>query len=791
MQAEPSRGLAGTRSKARLSNGFAWRNYSASLACRRDAFLRGAAMMNAESIAKALDGQKASGGWKARCPAHDDRTPSLSISEKDGKPLFCCHAGCSQDAIIDALRDRGLWPKHRPNGKAKEVRRTTFDFRDPHTGKTAYRKIRIEYEDGDKTLFFQPKGRGGSAPLLYGAERLADLTEGQPVWIVEGEKMVERLRGLGAVAVSGDTGESSKWLPAYAELLRGIDIVLWPDSDEVGENYIASAAKCLNGHAARLRVVRPFGRPNGAKGLDVCDWNGGPDDLKALVATAEPYAVKGAFDTFDGASDSSFSQFEWPEPKPLPDGLLPVAAFEQELLPQSVAPWVLDIADRMQCPADFVAIAVMVALGSVIGRKIGIRPQRKTDWIEVPNLWGCIVGRPGVLKSPAMTEALKPLHRLEADARKEHESVLKTYEREADYYKIAKDEASKKVRKGDKRALDGIDAPEEPKARRYIVNDTSYESLGQILADNPNGVLVFRDELVSLLKTLDREEYVAARGFYLSAWNGTGGYTFDRITRGKTHIDGACISLLGSTQPGRLAEYISKAMSGGASDDGLIQRFNLLVWPDQSGEWKEIDQYPDSESRIAAWNTFYRLSNLEPAEVGAQRDEYEAIPFLRFDDRAQIQFSEWRADLEKRLRGGEIGAALESHFAKYRTLVPALALINHLADGGTGSIGERAILRALAFSEYLETHAKRAYHAGLSAEISAAKAILKRIRKGDLKDGFTLREAMWNHWADLTDRDQVLAGLNLLCDLNWLGPDKVQTGGRPTTTYAINPRVSP
>jgi hypothetical protein len=116
-----------------------------------------------------------------------------------------------------------------------------------------------------------------------------------------------------------------------------------------------------------------------------------------------------------------------------------------------------------------------------------------------------------------------------------------------------------------------------------------------ILADNPNGVPAFRDELVSLLKGLDREEQAAARGFFLTAWNGTASYTFDRIILGKTHIDAACLSLLGSTQPGRLAEYVRRAVSGGAGDDGIIQRFGLLVWPDQKGDWKECDRWPDTD----------------------------------------------------------------------------------------------------------------------------------------------------------------------------------------------------
>ena len=268
----------------------------------------------------------------------------------------------------------------------------------------------------------------------------------------------------------------------------------------------------------------------------------------------------------------------WPAPKPLPAGLLPVAQFDEGFLPRSISPWVLDIADRMQCPPDFVAVPAVVALGSVIGRKVGIRPQRRTDWIEVPNQWGLIVGRPGAMKSPAAAEALKPLHRLEADARRDNDVALKTFATQSALHKIAKDEAAKAARVAIKKGEDAssaldIDEPEEPKAKRYVVNDTTYEALGEILADNPDGVLAFRDELVSLLKTLDREEYAAARGFFLTAWNGTSGYTFDRIIRGKTHIEAACLSLLGGTQPGRIAEYIRRANSGGAGDDGLIQRF--------------------------------------------------------------------------------------------------------------------------------------------------------------------------------------------------------------------------
>jgi putative DNA primase/helicase len=66
--------------------------------------------MKAEIIAKALGGSKTGSSWMARCPAHDDHDPSLSIRDApDHKVLVCCHAGCDQARVIAALRSRGLW----------------------------------------------------------------------------------------------------------------------------------------------------------------------------------------------------------------------------------------------------------------------------------------------------------------------------------------------------------------------------------------------------------------------------------------------------------------------------------------------------------------------------------------------------------------------------------------------------------------------------------------------------------------------------------------------------------
>ena len=68
--------------------------------------------MTAEFIAHRLGARRSGHGWSGRCPAHQDRSPSLSITEKDGRVLVHCHAGCEQRDVIDALRARGLWPEY-------------------------------------------------------------------------------------------------------------------------------------------------------------------------------------------------------------------------------------------------------------------------------------------------------------------------------------------------------------------------------------------------------------------------------------------------------------------------------------------------------------------------------------------------------------------------------------------------------------------------------------------------------------------------------------------------------
>jgi hypothetical protein len=494
----------------------------------------------------------------------------------------------------------------------------------------------------------------------------------------------------------------------------------------------------------------------------------------------------------------------WGDPQPLPDSLPPVAPFDPELLPEALRPWVADVAERMQCPVDFCAVGAVVALSGLIGARAVIKPKERDDWTVVPNLWGMIVGRPGVMKTPALSEMLKPLHRLEGTERERWQVAHADWERQAKVAELAakgREKQAAKVAASDPakaaRLLEPADElPPEPIARRYVVNDASVEALHEVLLKNPWGVLVFRDELHSLLCSMDREGQEAARGFYLTAWNGDQGYVVDRILRGlNQYTPRVCLSLLGSIQPGRLQSYVREAVTGGSGDDGLLQRFGLAVWPDVVQEFRYVDRWPDSAAKESAWAVFERLNELQP-------DGDNEPQVWRFSNEAQALFAEWLVEFETEIRGEELHPALVAHLAKYRKLVPALALIFALIDTPDSDfrlVQERELRRAIAWARYLRTHAERVYSAAVTPETAGAKTLLDKIRSGKLSnpDGtlaeyFTPRVVALKHWAGLTTPEAVRRAADLLADYGWLARDVVlpgPSGGRPSERYLIHPKL--
>lgn len=486
----------------------------------------------------------------------------------------------------------------------------------------------------------------------------------------------------------------------------------------------------------------------------------------------------------------------WLDPIPLSIGLPAVESFDLELLPDEFKAWIQDIVERMQCAPDYPAIGAMVALAAIVGRQIGIHPKRQDDWLVVPNLWGALVGRPGVLKTPALEEVLKPIKRFEVEAknefqltqadaetytavqnaRKKHaqKAILEAVTKNADPYEVARLSLS-----GEK---DGL------VRRRYIVNDSSVEKLGELLNENPNGLLVFRDELLGLLAALEKQGQEGARQFYLEAWNGNSRFTYDRIGRGTIDIEACCVSLLGSIQPGPLQKYLATT-----ADDGLMQRFQLAVWPDSTPDWCNVDRWPDQIAKDRAFAVFTRLNRLTPLAIGGISGEDGSIPALRFSSDAQEEFDTWRAELEARLRKEDLHPAMEAVLAKYRSLIPALALLIHLADHPEGGqVSQTAVLKACAWGEYLEFHARRIYGTRINADLISAAQLAEKIQSGDLPERFTLRDVYRPQWSHLKHNKCAEAAIAVLVNHHWLRTESEPSGpsgGRPSVGYRVNPKV--
>jgi len=256
-----------------------------------------------------LEGVKqAATGWMTRCPAHDDRKASLSVTEgDDGRILLHCQAFCATGDVIAAmgLAMSDLFPEKEPSGKGRIV--ATYDYRDER-GMLLYQVVRFEPKDFRQRRPDLANGSGGWAWSLQGVRRvlyrlpelLADPRD--MVFIPEGEKDVDALRALGLTATT-NVGGAGKWRPEYSEHLRGRRVVILPDNDAPGRAHAAQVSAALAGIAASVRTVVLPDLPE--KG-DVSDWlraGGTLEELARLALDAPekspPVAVTGAVRRFD------------------------------------------------------------------------------------------------------------------------------------------------------------------------------------------------------------------------------------------------------------------------------------------------------------------------------------------------------------------------------------------------------------------------------------------------------------------------------------------------------------
>lgn len=536
---------------------------------------------------------------------------------------------------------------------------------------------------------------------------------------------------------------------------------------------------------------------------------------------------------------------DWKEPQPIRAELLPVKKLTKSMLPMDLANYVFDEAERAdKMPVDFVAVSLLSSLGSVLGTKVTIKPKSLGDWRVVTNLWSAVVGTPSMKKSPAYEAGLRPLSQLIDEAKetskgkgldkktaknlvnqefaglneeliikmraeklsaeqelkelkKELTKIKDETERGELFLKIAKQELRIEANKKNE-----VINNEEILEKRYQTADITIEALSVLEVNNPNGILVFRDELFGLFAFLEKDGGLG-RTYFLEGWNGTGSYQIDRIGRGSQFIPNHCLTVMGGIQPDKLINYLEPAIKG-LGNDGLIQRFQLLVYPDIEN-WEYVDREPDIDARNAVDSIFEsmdKLNEVSLCSIGANSsDNYNKGPYFIFSDEAQKLFIEWMTSLHTKKIQNEDHQIIQEHLSKYPKLMAGLALLFHIIDGinlgAIGGVSKRATEMAIEWCDYLESHARRIYGLVLYSSKNKASTLANKLIKLPESDkwrtdGFSARDVFRKSWKSLTDIQHVYEALDILKEECWLHVEEVEAtakGGRPTKRYWINPKI--
>ena len=262
-------------------------------------------LLTLENILACLpDARRVGDEWIARCPAHEDHHPSLSIGEgKNGKPLLHCHAGCHYNAICAALN---IMPGPIPRGPLGRVV-TTYEYRDEDD--TILYQVRRYTPKTFRS--YRPDRQRGWVPGLANVPRIPyrlpmlrrAACAGETVYYVEGEKDVESALALGLTATTLAGGAQALIPDEFVTHFRGAGVVVvLADNDDAGRQYACRIADALTAGSIPCKLLElPGLEPKG----DLTDWlsaGGTTEQLQEFVECTPLYmrrigTAPEAFDT--------------------------------------------------------------------------------------------------------------------------------------------------------------------------------------------------------------------------------------------------------------------------------------------------------------------------------------------------------------------------------------------------------------------------------------------------------------------------------------------------------------
>lgn len=642
-------------------------------------------MLTVDELVRRLEAKpKASGGWMARCPAHEDTNQSLSIDERDGTLLLKCFAGCEFEDIVAALGAGGARNSGSPSASRwREV--ASYPYVDER-GLLLFEVVRFEPKSFRQR---RPDGAGGWLWNLQGVRRvlfhlpelIAAVERKEPAFIVEGEKDVLALESIGLVATC-NPGGAGKWLPEYSAFFRGADIRVIADRDAPGRKHAGMVQNALQGIAASATVVEV---PTGKDAFDYVSTGATKTDFFALLddpnlhargayaaTAATPATIRLPGATQDGA-----------DPLPVP------APFPLDALPGAVRDFAGAVAAAVDCAPDLPAVWALAALGAAAGS--GAALMAKRGWAESGNLFVVAVAPPGAGKSPALQHVLAPLWGLNAELFKQYKEATADYEAELDAWSKAKGAA-----KGEK--------PLEPQRERVLTTDCTVESLARDLQHAQRGIVLAVDEASSWTRSLNayKSRGGADRQSWLSLWNRSG-IDIARKTSASVVVEKPWCAVIGATTPAGLRDVVSE--DGKSKDDGFADRV-LFSYPEP--RWSTWTDAELTETELRPWRELILgIRERAPREYGLARPALAAVK------RADAAFGVM-AQEKTSLRG--VLSKMRSHLLRLAVILHAVE-VPEIPD-----VGADTIERASAICEYFVAHAERvrASLGGATAETDTA-----------------------------------------------------------------------
>lgn len=339
--------------------------------------------------------------------------------------------------------------------------------------------------------------------------------------------------------------------------------------------------------------------------------------------------------------------------------------FPVELLPAAVRDYVTQTAEGMACDPTLVAIPMLAAVAAAIGNTRVI--SLKSDWQEPAILWAAIVAESGSLKTPAMRKALQFVNEQEREVEQRNTVAVEEYEEERVVHESRMAAWKQQSRRHGDDAGRPPAPPRKPLRTAHVVSDCTIEAVAAILADNPRGVLLERDELSGWLGGFDRYKAGGAGrvssevGHWLSMHNASP-LRLDRKSTGRVYVDHASLSIAGGIQPDTLVQAIGHEHVG----NGLLARFLLVAPPRRPKRFNtNVAGFAEVEAARQLFRTLYAIPVPDAGPV--------ALPLSRD---AETAWATW--DDAHSVRQCNASGVMASMLSKIEAAAARLALIHYV-----------------------------------------------------------------------------------------------------------------